>query len=161
MLTRKMQVRNDELVPLNLDAFCYKKDGSLLRGGDKTVRGSAASQQENRQVHKIIDAILNPSVNEEQIVLALRKASTHRYVRRFFKSSGMIDDEENETRKYTMNQMKDIINLATATENSQGRATDDKRSIVQSILLGIASSPTKNGGNKKSHQELPGTAFLV
>ena len=125
MLARKTQVRNDELVPLNLDAFRYKKDGSLLRGGDKTVRGSAASQQENRQVHKIIDAILNPSVNEEKIVLALRKASTHRYVRRFLKSSGMIDDEENETRKYTMNQMKDIINLATATEKSQGRATDD------------------------------------
>ena len=73
----------------------------------------------------------------------------------------MIDDEENETRKYITNQMKDIINLATATENSQGRATDDKRSIVKSIMLGIASSPTKNGGNKKSHQELPGTAFLV
>ena len=51
----------------------------------------------------------------------------------------MIDDEENETRKYTTNQMKDIINLATATENSQ----------VQSILLGIASAPPKDGDNKK------------
>ena len=96
--------------------FIYKKDGSSLRGGGKTGRGSAASQQENRQVHKIVDAILNPSVNEEKIVLALRKASTHRYVRRFLKSSGMIDDEENETRKYTMNQMKDPIKCQPASD---------------------------------------------
>ena len=39
----------------------------------------------------IIDDILNPSLNEEQIVLDLRKASTHLYVRRLFKCSGMID----------------------------------------------------------------------
>ena len=93
MLTRKTKVRDDELIPLNLDAFRYKKDG-LLRGGGKTGRGSAASQQESRQVHKIIDAILNPNLTDEQNVRALHKASTHHSVRRFFKSSGMIDDEK-------------------------------------------------------------------
>ena len=46
----------------------------------------------------------------------------------------MIDDEDNETRKYLMNQMKDILNFGTATEKSQGRATNDKRSVVQFIL---------------------------
>ena len=53
--------------------------------------------------------------------------------------------------------MKQILNIATSTEKSKGRANDDKRSVVQSVLLSIATTPSRDGENQ-NNRKIPSMA---
>ena len=153
MLNRNTRVSDEELIMLNENAFGIRKNGTPRQNG----RGSAGIKQLSRAVHNIIESILNLNLTEEQQVYSLRKASTHPRVRKFFKSAGLIDSDEYETLKYLADQMKQILNIATSTEKSKGRANDDKRSVVQSVLLSIATTPSRDGENQ-NNRKIPSMA---
>ena len=80
-------------------------------------------------------------MNDKQIVISLRKASTHHLVRHYFKSAGLIDVIEFETMKHMTQQMKKLILKAREKRCSQGHTSDEQRSLVNAILLATATTP--------------------
>ena len=93
----------------------------------------------------IVDVILNSKLNEQQLVLALRKASTHHSVRRIFKSAGLIDIPEYKIMMHLAGQMKGIMAIARTTEKKQGRANDDKCGLVEAVMLAVSTPPPLTG----------------
>ena len=108
------------------------------------TRGSAGVKAKSRSILKIINAILNPLINDSQIVVTLRECSIHHLVKHFFKSAGLIDLKEYATLKYLAEQMKKLLKEASRTASRYGRATDAKRRFVNSILLAIAKTPPRD-----------------
>ena len=47
--------------------------------------------------------------------------------------------------QYLIQNIKQVIKLLTETQNTKGRTTDDKRSVVQSIVLACLPSPNIQG----------------
>ena len=102
MLTsRTKRVSDKDTILLNEEAFYFEIDGKTPRGESlKKKKGNAAIKREGRAVKKIIDAIMDPSLNEEQQVKALNKAAQHPKARRIFKSAKLIDAEEQYSETY-------------------------------------------------------------
>jgi len=146
-LTQKTKV--NDVIPYEEDCFLFKKDGVTRRVCGSTGRGSASASSQSRAVLKITTGILNLNLNKKQQVVALRKASIHPLVRRLFKSAGLIDVNEYETMKYMAKQMERLIKLARQTEKKQGRANDDRRGLVESIVLSIITTPPSSTNNNE------------
>jgi hypothetical protein len=107
----------------------------------------------SRAVRRIIDAILNKCLNDKQRVVALRKASVHHEVRRYFMSAGLIDNDEFKTLKHMGERIKGLLQETMKTENPQGRATDEKKALVESIVFAISNPPPDDhliSNNEKS-----------
>ena len=147
-LSKYTRVKENEIIPLDEQAFCYHRDGRI-RGTGELSRGSASKKAENRAVLAIAHLINNPKLSDKQKVYALRKASTHHLCRRIFHSAGLIDGERYEAMKHFFSQIKKLVQEATATDDRRGRASDDKRALVNTVLLTTASTPsTENEPNE-------------
>ena len=51
----------------------------------------ASHKYKNRSVTRLLKAIINPSINQSQQVLSLRKAASHPTIRVISKSAGIVD----------------------------------------------------------------------
>ena len=83
----------------------------------------------------------------------MRDASTNYRVRKYFKSAGMIDSNENETMKNMTKQMKKIVMDARKTANIQGRATELQYNLANSVLLAVASTPPASREDEEDGDE--------
>ena len=137
MTKRKKKLYKDKLIPLIDTAFHFLEDGVTPRFN--SLRTSR--RQYSHGVQNIIKAILNPNLNKHQQVLALRKASTHIKLALHFKSAGLIDNKEYETLKHMAGQARSLVKHAMDTNKKKGRANDDKRGCVQSLVLGAVTTP--------------------
>ena len=90
------------------------------------------------------DIIDDPLLSDAQKIVVPRVASTSKRLRHYFKSAGLIDAPEYETLKYMVNQMKKLIIKARETEHRFGRANDDKRGFIQSIVFTICDDDDDN-----------------
>jgi len=86
-------------------------------------------------VRNINKAVLNKKLTREQQALALQEATMHEDVRLLSKSAGIIDKQKHSVHKYIPQNMKHVFELASNTNNTKGRSTDDLRPLVQSIIL--------------------------
>jgi hypothetical protein len=135
------------LIPLETDAFKYTKDGSLR----KDSSGKASAMAKSRQVNNITNAIIDNNLTSAQQVMALHEAAKHPKIRSVIKSAGLILPKNAEVAVYHESQRKRLLERATSTGKRWARATDDKRSLVESNLLACADSPqTENNRNEIS-----------
>ena len=146
------QVKANDIIPLDEKAFCYHRDG-IIQGTSELSRGSASKKAKNRAVLAATAHLINnPKLSDKQKVYALRKAFTHHLSRRIFHSAGLIDNKRYETMKYFFNQIKKLVQEATATDDRRGRAADDKQALVNAVLLATASTPsTENNQDDSPH----------
>ena len=83
--------------------------------------------------------------SDEQKAVALRKASTHARCRHVFKSAGLIDADDYENMKAIARRVGWVIRRARKTARKEGRASDDKRSFVDSIAMAMAGTRNEDG----------------
>ena len=153
MLTRKTKVKAIEIIPLDENAFCYKKDGVTVRGTGVMARGSAPAKAKSRSVRRLSEAIKSEQklCNDKQIVLSIRTLSTHHSVRHYFRSAGLIDEKDYIELKKMSTQMKNVLEDLNSTEKSRGRASDEKRAARNSIVMSIVDTPE----NETEEEEEP------
>ena len=96
---------DDDLIPINPSCFDYKKDGESkrTREGSKCLRQPEIYRREI--VRNLANSVLNPKLNEEQQVYALRCASVHPSCRRQFISAGLIDVRDYDTKTQMVKQI--------------------------------------------------------
>ena len=87
-------------------------------------------------------SIKNSNLTAEQLVLALRDASTHPDVRLFFQSAGLIDCDEVTTLRHVVGQSRKLLKVLLATDSKKGHVSDERMGMANSILMGFANSPT-------------------
>eukprot|EP00535_Pseudo-nitzschia_heimii_P013450 CAMPEP_0197196378 /NCGR_PEP_ID=MMETSP1423-20130617/32324_1 /TAXON_ID=476441 /ORGANISM="Pseudo-nitzschia heimii, Strain UNC1101" /LENGTH=438 /DNA_ID=CAMNT_0042650177 /DNA_START=139 /DNA_END=1456 /DNA_ORIENTATION=- len=139
--------RNIEtLIPLNENSF-QKSATFILRGARNP---EAERKAKSRAVAKIIQAIKDPSLTVEQQVFALREAVRHKELETLSASAGILID--NRLVHYLIKNIKLVLKLATRTRHTLGRASDDMRSIVQTVIL--AMQPTPGSPKKFSNTEI-------
>ena len=147
-LSKDTRVKVDEVIPLDEQAVCYHRDGRMWGTGELS-RGSASKKAKNRAVLAIAHLINSPKLSDKQKVYALRKASTHHLSMRIFHSAGLIDNKRYDAMKHFSKRIKKLVQEATATDDRRGRASDDKRALVNTVLLTTASTPsTENEPNE-------------
>jgi len=148
------------LIPFNPNSFQQQSTRARLANrGDRNEAAEKAARY--RAVKKIIDAVLDPVLTQEQQVLALRLAIRSKILDRHSASAGLMID--NQILHYLLNNLKSVLQLATTTTKARGRPTDDMRSLVQTIVLGTLPSPTepKKHSNQKIAEllELPFSTY--
>ena len=142
----------DSLIPLN--ANCFQKSGVHTQ--------AAVRKAKSRAIAKLVVAIKDPTLSPEQQVLVLRESVLHRDLELISASAGIVKDAK--LIQYLMNNIKLVLKLSTATTHTFGRASDDMRSIVQTIVLAMLPSP--GSANTFSTREianfigLPKTTYL-
>ena len=129
--TPKLTKRNKKLIPLNNTAFHLYSDGVTYRHQFLTNGRRMCL----RYAEKIITAILDNNLNEQQQVLALRTASTHNDIALHFRSAGLIDNKEYDTMKHISSQVRSLVTDTLKTNNKRGRANDDKRFFFNLLFL--------------------------
>jgi hypothetical protein len=122
-----------EVMDIDEDAFAVTKDNKP-RGGPASAR-----KAKSRAVNEIAAAILSTG-NEHQQALALRDTLAHPTVIKIAKLAG-FESEQQRVALFNMKQQSRFLVTAMETDKSKGRATDDKRSFAQSMLVAIAPSP--------------------
>ena len=81
------------------------------------------------------------NLNEKQLVIALRQASKHPLVRKYFKSAGFIDNRDHAVNKAVVDNIKKLVVTTRETEKVKGRVSDNQRAIVHSLVMGCAPTP--------------------
>ena len=87
-----------------------------------------------------MNSIVQNNLTPEQRAFALKQAMVHPHVRALAKSAGLIDDQDFVKKNYILSNMKNVVKLAQETTKKNALPTDDRRSLVQSIV--IASIPS-------------------
>ena len=129
-LSKNMKVKKEDMIPINNNAFLYRKKrmmGSLTTRAVDTRPGNGSVKVKSRAVLDIIEAIDNAELTREQKVLAVKTASVHPRLQKFFLSSQVIGDEDYEVMEHSLNRMRKIIQKALITEKTTGQANDNKR----------------------------------
>jgi hypothetical protein len=121
-----------EAMVMDEDAFAVTKD-------NKPHGPASARKAKSRAVNKIAAAIKS-SGNESQQALALQDTLVHPTIIKIAKSAG-FESELQRVAMFNMSQQSRFLATARETDKSNARATDDKRSFAQSVLVAIAPSP--------------------
>ena len=146
-------------IPLDKNAFKMGYDGK----DQSTTTEKAASMRKLRHVQTLKNALLNTKLSFQQKSLTLYTLSQDPEVAAIIRTAGMskltIDAE---IAIHNDNNIKEIIELALKTNHIKGRANDDQRSFIESILVACASSlnSNKNHPSQKAiikHFNLPNT----
>ena len=106
---------------------------------------ATATKKKSRAIGKILNTVLDPISTKEQQVFALREAMLHPNLWAVCSSAGVILDASFVVDQYLIQNIKQVIKLLAETQNSKGRTTDDKRSVVHSIVLACLPSPNLQG----------------
>jgi len=110
----------------------------LKKNGKKRPSAETSKRAKRRSVRKIVDATLNHFNTQE-----------HPKIRAVCKSAGIVDIEQHKIYKYLIDNIRHVIELAGKMDHKKGRATDDLRSLVQSIVLGSLVSPQSPDQQRK------------
>ena len=126
MLSRDTKVKAEDMILLNKHAFHIK--GSNRKGstnGRPRDSISGQTKAKSRTVMKLITAITNPTLTDQQQILVLRTAAEHPLGRRHFTSAGLMDsdhssskrnnEEVSATKVYMIHQIRTIRETASST----------------------------------------------
>ena len=123
--------------PIHIPDDCF----NFSRRG--TVRNKQAEiSHRSHMKKKLKNAILNTCPTTPQQAWTLRAAVTDKDVRLLSASAGTLPSP---TSEHIVANIKETTNLATKTKHANGRPTNDKRSLVQSMVLASPPSPSCNG----------------
>ena len=122
-----------------IEAMDIDEDAFAVTKGNKPRGPASARKAKSRAVNKIA-AVIKSSGNERQQVLALRDTLAHPTIIKITKSAG-FESELQRVAMFNMSQQSRFLATAMETDKSKARATDDKRSFAQSMLVAIAPSP--------------------
>ena len=136
---KRKQPNVEEIIPINQNCFRTNKFG-------KERTAATERKQRYRITMKIVDAISNQSITKEQQVLALKDALDHYKVRSIYCSAtGIVSPKVNQARNYILENIKSVLTLLNQTNHKCTRTTDDKRSVIQSIVIATLPSPNFSG----------------
>ena len=137
---------------VTIDPRCFHCDG-------KTEL--AATKQKNKSVNSIVNAIVQNNLTLQQRAFALKQAMVHPDVRALAKSAGLIDDQEFIKKNYILNNMKKVVSLAQETTKRNARPNDDKRSLLQSVVLSSIPSTQQTMDAKEQQLTLPSSTEIA
>ena len=95
----------------------------------------AGNKKRQRSIRTNVEAVLDESNNREQQVLALRHAMLNKNLRSNCVSAGVVLDSSFAVHQCLGKNIKLVIRLLTERRHAFGRTRDDKRSVVQSIVM--------------------------
>ena len=85
----------------------------------------------------------------------------HPNVRALAKSAGLIDDQDFIKKNYILKNMKNALTLAQDTTKTKGRANDDRRSLVQSVVLSAIPSTQQRLNAKERQLSIPSSTEIA
>ena len=91
-----------------------------------------------------MNSIVENTLTPEQRAFALKHAMVHPHVRALAKSVGLIDDQDFVKKNYILNNMKNVVTLAQETSKRNAWPNDDRRSLVQSVVIASIPSTQKD-----------------
>ena len=87
--------------------------------------------------------MLSDKLSKSQQVLVLHEVSNKQELRHLVQSAGLMVPEEAKLAMFERKQKQKMIDQALKTERTRGRATDDKRSFVETNIVAGIGSPDK------------------
>ena len=103
---------------------------------DNVYLNGLATGARTQAVSQMVEFLAeNPNQTPEQMVLALREASTHPEAGFFFKNAGTIDRDRLDTLRCMMSQCGKLLSTALEEDTSRGRASNEKRLMENTMLL--------------------------
>jgi len=126
-------VQQNQIIPLDKTCFGITK---------RLERRSfiAAKTARTRAVKEIVTAVLNKSLTGPQQVHALRLAVKHKLLKIHSTSADLLPDSPNNVDHHIVSNIQDTLQLARKTDHTNGRVNNDRRSLVNSIVLSCLSS---------------------
>ena len=121
--------KNTRVSPHNIvtiDPRCFHCDG---------ITEVAATKSKNKSINTIVNAMVKNDLTPQQRAFALQQAVAHPDVRALAKSAGLIDDQDFIKKNYILKNMKTAVRLAQETSKRNARPNDDRRSLVQSVVV--------------------------
>ena len=115
-------------------AYAVTKTGKARSGLN------AEKNAKQRNVAKLCDAVESLG-GEAQQVVSVRDAMQNKRLRRTAVAAGFHSSEELHVALYNQQQQGRMLQRALATEKPRGRADDDRRGFVESVILAQAESP--------------------
>ena len=158
------KIRDEQLIPLDKEAFRFKKDGSMREGHDILGRSGSATRAMTQAVGQAVEICTkNPSQTPEQMALALRERSTHPEARLFFKSAGLIDRDKFDTLKHVMSQRGKLLDTALERDTLRARVSNEKQQMANTMLLAFVDAPShgSDGGERVSVPSRGGNLSLL
>ena len=74
---RFKKIRDVDLIPLDSQAFRFKRDSSVQEGPDIHGHNGSATKARNQAIEATVDSVIdNPVQTRHQVILALGEAST-------------------------------------------------------------------------------------
>jgi hypothetical protein len=139
---QKIEFSAIKAAPINDDkAFRLNKKGEART--DISLR-----QAKSRSSQKIVHAIINAGVDDNDSSVALKSALANPKVRHIVKTVLLSDATVAVASTYVQQQQR-MIARASITGKKHGRANDDQRSFCESVAVGIAESPGERCTKKK------------
>jgi hypothetical protein len=143
---QKIEFSTIKAAPIdNGKAFRFNKRGEART--DDSLR-----QAKSRSSQKIVNAIVNAGVDDNDSSAALKSALANPKVRHIVKTVLLSDATVSVASTYLQQQQK-MIARASSTGKKHGRPSDDQRSFQESIAVGIAESPGESCAKKPSKRE--------
>ena len=130
--------KSDNLIHIPNDCFNINRQ-------DTTRLNLAVVSHRSWMKKKVKDPVFNPSLSPPHQARTLRAVVIDLDIRSLSASTALSPVPTNER---IINSIKETIKLATRTKHAFGRPSDDKRSLVQSIVLTSLPPPTSNRSAK-------------
>ena len=149
-LSKKTRPSPDNIV--TIDPRCFHCDGRTEL---------AAGKCKNESINTIVNSIVQNNLTPEQRAFALKQAMVHPHVRALAKSAGLIDDQDVVKKNYILNNMKNVVKLAQETTKRNARPNDDRRSLVQSIVIASIPSTEQRLNAKERKLTIPSSTQIA
>ena len=137
---------------VTIDPRCFHCDGRT---------DFAATKLKNESINTIVNSIVQNNLTPQQRAFALNQAMVHTDVRGLAKSAGLIDNQDFVKKNYILNNMKNVLALAQDTTKTKGRANDDRRSLVQSVVLSSIPSTEQRLNAKERQLSIPSSTEIA
>ena len=137
---------------VTIDPYCFHCDGRTEL---------AATKLRNECINTIVNSIVKNNFTLQQRAFALRQAMRHKDVRGLAKSAGLIDDQDYIKKNCILKNMKNVLTLAQQTTKTNGRASDDRRSLVQSVVLASLPSTQQRLDAKERQLTIPASTDIA
>ena len=131
---------------VTIDPRCFHSDGRTEL---------EATKFKNKSINTIVHSIVKNDLTPQQRAFALKQAMIHPDVRALAKSAGLIDNQDFIKKSYILNNMKKVVQLAQETSKRNARPNDDRRSLVQSIVISSIPSTQERLNAKERQVSIP------
>ena len=131
---------------VTIDPRCFHSDGRTEL---------EATKFKNKSINTIVHSIVKNDLTPQQRAFALKQAMIHPDVRALAKSAGLIDNQDFIKKSYILNNMKKVVQLAQETSKRNARPNNDRRSLVQSIVISSIPSTQERLNAKERQVSIP------